>query len=263
MVEWDIFISHASEDKASVARPLAYKLSIADLSVWLDESELFLGDSLRQKIDDGLHRSRFGIVILSPSFFSKEWPRVELDGMIAREFDGQKIILPVWHNVDADDVRKYSPILAGRLGVSTMNGLDTVVKKVSEAVRRVGRSRATGKPIFSGRLTKSVLMKLPAGSAIINNTVSPPDYAPTIMEQLGSVESREALWLKLRDAGENGRVVHAFGDLANLREYLVIRNNTIPDDSLHLRLEWRVTPLGPVIWDLGSDRQFFPKHADV
>jgi hypothetical protein len=58
--DWDAFISHASEDKDSVARPLANHLAGFGLKVWLDESELHLGDSLREKIDAGLAQSRFG-----------------------------------------------------------------------------------------------------------------------------------------------------------------------------------------------------------
>jgi hypothetical protein len=77
--EWDIFTSHASEDKVEVARPLANILSTKGMKVWLDESELFVGDRLRAKIDEGLAHSQFGIVILSPSFFSKHWPQAELD----------------------------------------------------------------------------------------------------------------------------------------------------------------------------------------
>lgn len=65
MSEFDVFISHASEDKAEIARPLAESLARAGLRVWLDEFELQLGDSLREKIDQGLSLSRFGVVVLS------------------------------------------------------------------------------------------------------------------------------------------------------------------------------------------------------
>jgi len=69
--KWDIFISHASEDKVTVARPLAAALRRAGVRVWLDEHELRVGDSLSEKVDEGLSQSRFGVVILSPGFFAK------------------------------------------------------------------------------------------------------------------------------------------------------------------------------------------------
>ncbi len=74
MKSFDVFISHASEDKDSFVRPLATALKTKGLSVWYDETTLKLGDSLRRSIDSGLAQSRFGIVVLSHVFFQKEWP---------------------------------------------------------------------------------------------------------------------------------------------------------------------------------------------
>ena len=76
----DVFISHAHEDKADVARPLTEALTERGLSVWLDEHELRIGDSLLRKIDEGLASSTFGVVVLSPDFFDKRWPRREWMG---------------------------------------------------------------------------------------------------------------------------------------------------------------------------------------
>jgi hypothetical protein len=81
---WDVFISRASEDKDAIARPIAERLSQAGLRVWIDDQALILGDSLRQKIDDGLAHSKWGVVVLSSSFLAKEWPRAELDALSAR-----------------------------------------------------------------------------------------------------------------------------------------------------------------------------------
>ena len=90
---WDVFISHATEDKDAVAEPLAQGLSRAGLSVWYDRFSLKIGDSLRESIDRGLAESRFGIVILSSSFFAKHWPSQELNGLAQREVNGQAIRL--------------------------------------------------------------------------------------------------------------------------------------------------------------------------
>ncbi|GAK60834.1 signal transduction protein [Candidatus Vecturithrix granuli] len=130
---WDVFISHASEDKQDVVRPLAEALRRAGLTVWYDEFSLTLGDSLRRSIDQGLRDSRFGLVILSPNFFAKEWAQRELDGLSAREIQSGKVILPVWHQVQFDDVVRYSPTLADKIAVSTDRGLDVVVQQVLAA----------------------------------------------------------------------------------------------------------------------------------
>lgn len=132
--EWDVFISHAFEDKAGFATALASALCDKGLSVWYDSYTLTVGDSLRQKIDEGLARSRFGIVILSPAFFSKHWPQQELNGLAAREVRGVKVILPVWHNLDRDQVASYSPMLADRMAVSSASGLKEVVTELMRAI---------------------------------------------------------------------------------------------------------------------------------
>jgi hypothetical protein len=127
--EYDFFIAHASEDK-NIAEPLVHKLAGTGARVWYDRIVLTLGDSLREKIDEGLASSRYGIVILSPYFFEKNWPPRELNGLVAREVDGRKVVLPIWHNISADEVRQYSPILADRLAALTSSGLDSVVDEI-------------------------------------------------------------------------------------------------------------------------------------
>jgi len=132
MQEWDVFISHATEDKAGVARPLAQQLGELGLRVWIDESELRVGDSLRESIDRGLARSRFGVVILSRAFFAKKWPQRELNGLLAREASGDKVVLPVWHGVDAGHVARHSPILADRVSLSTELGIERVAAELAD-----------------------------------------------------------------------------------------------------------------------------------
>jgi hypothetical protein len=129
----DFFISHASEDKEAAARPLYEELTMRGFSVWLDKAELTLGDSLRSKIDIGLRTCRFGVVILSPAFFAKQWPQYELDGLVARQMQGSKVILPVWHLVDYADVLQFSPSLAGYLSVSTADGISAVADAIVRA----------------------------------------------------------------------------------------------------------------------------------
>ena len=132
--KWDVFVSYAGEDRDSAARPLAETLRARGLRVWFDKFELTLGDRLRRKIDEGLANSRFGIVLLSPSFFTKHWPQQELDGLAQREVNGQKVILPVWYNVDRGDVAAYSPTLADRIAVRWSDGIDSVVSEILAVV---------------------------------------------------------------------------------------------------------------------------------
>jgi len=131
---WDVFISHASEDKSSVVEPLAEALKKRGLKVWYDRWVLTIGDSLRQSIDLGLSESRFGIVVLSQAFFQKNWPRWELDGLVQREIEEQKVILPVWYGVDKNDVTSYSPSLANIVAGTTRNGIESLADELVTAM---------------------------------------------------------------------------------------------------------------------------------
>jgi hypothetical protein len=127
---WDVFISHASEDKKSVAEPLADALRERGLKVWLDKTELRIGDSLRRKIDYGLAHSAFGIVILSTSFFAKGWPQYELDGIIGLSVNGDQRMLPIWHQISRDEISKQSPSLVDKIARNT--AVDTIAEIADE-----------------------------------------------------------------------------------------------------------------------------------
>lgn len=117
--EFDVFISHASEDKDEVVRPLAESLRDGGLRVWYDEFEMRIGDSLRRKIDQGLAKSRFGVVVLSRNFFGKGWTEYELDGIVTKSVSGEQVLLPIWHEITKKELIDYSPSLADKLARST------------------------------------------------------------------------------------------------------------------------------------------------
>jgi hypothetical protein len=131
--KWDVFISHATEDKESVAIPLAKELSKYPIKVWIDNQELKIGDSLLEKINEGITKSRYGVVILSPNFFAKRWTKRELKMLFMRddEDDDGVVILPVWHEVTAKEVKSYNLLLADAVGISTSKGLDYVAAEIA------------------------------------------------------------------------------------------------------------------------------------
>lgn len=136
----DVFISHASEDKAAFARPLYEALAARRVTAWFDQATLELGDSLRRKIDEGLAGCRFGVVILSPSFLAKEWPQRELDALVARETAaGKKAILPVLHNLSIAELATRSPLLADRLSADSSAGVEAVADEIAAVVARKRR----------------------------------------------------------------------------------------------------------------------------
>lgn len=130
---YDVFISHASEDKDLIVRSLANALIGNGLKVWYDEFTLRIGDSLRQKIDRGLANSRVGLVVLSPSFIAKGWTNYELDGIVTRTISGEQILLPIWHDITKQQVIDFSPSLADKLARSTAtHTVDEIASEIAE-----------------------------------------------------------------------------------------------------------------------------------
>ena len=132
--EYDLFISHATEDK-DFAAPLASALSDAGLKVWYDEYVLRIGDSLRQSIDTGLARSRFGIVVISPYFLQKNWTQYELDGLHARQMTGERVILPIWHRITKDEITRQAPSLADIYSLnSSTYSMEQIINEIASKV---------------------------------------------------------------------------------------------------------------------------------
>lgn len=129
--KYDVFISHASEDKPRIVKELAELLSCLGVSVWYDEFSLEVGDSLTQKIDEGLINSNFGIIIISRNFINKKWTDYELRSLLSKEDNFTKVILPLWHDITYDEVKNFSLYLADKFS------LDTSKLSLSECVRKL------------------------------------------------------------------------------------------------------------------------------
>lgn len=149
-----IFLSHASEDQPDFVRPLAEALSAfpQEFKVWYSEYELTLGDRLLAKIDEGLKSCDYGVVVLSPRFFAKRWPREELDGLFQVETTERKVILPVWKDVSEAEVKAFSPILASRLGADAAVGIPKIVEEIRRAVGLIDRYKEISSSVWKDKL---------------------------------------------------------------------------------------------------------------
>jgi hypothetical protein len=126
-----VFISYATEDRADVAKPLADVLESYGLRVWLDVLSLGIGDSLRGGIDQGIARSGFAVVIVSPSYIAKPWTNYEFEGIVNMTIDGQQALLPIWHRITKAEVRSFSPSLVGKIARLTS---DLTIAEIGEEI---------------------------------------------------------------------------------------------------------------------------------
>lgn len=133
--QFDFFISHASEDKDEIARPLKDALESLGASVWFDELNITVGQSIRREIEKGLTTCQFGVVIVSEYFFRKQWTQMELDALFAKKVEsGRDLVLPIWHKVTKDQVNAASPFLAG---VHALNSSIMTVEEMACELHRL------------------------------------------------------------------------------------------------------------------------------
>ncbi|MCY3779340.1 MAG: toll/interleukin-1 receptor domain-containing protein [Chloroflexi bacterium] len=135
--QYDVFLSHASEDKDEVARPLALLLQERGLRVWYDEFELRFGDDLSAALNQGISASRFGILVLSKRFFEKDWTTFELNTLEYLAVTEDRVLFPFWHEIGESEVRAYRPSLARLLAWSTAaNTVEQIADAVYELIKR-------------------------------------------------------------------------------------------------------------------------------
>lgn len=92
--EYDVFLSHASEDKPKVRR-LKERLEEIGVAVFFDEDSIKWGDSITERINHGLLKSNFFIPFLSETFSKKGWTNKELNSAISTNISRKKRILPI------------------------------------------------------------------------------------------------------------------------------------------------------------------------
>lgn len=134
--KYDLFISHASEDKDEIVRPMATILERLSVRVWYDEFSLQLGDSLTASIDKGLRQSRYGLLVLSKAFLGKNWSDYEYRSLLTRQIDGESVILPLWYGVTKEEVKAYSLFLTDIKGLAvTRDNMNVVIPAIVKVVR--------------------------------------------------------------------------------------------------------------------------------
>lgn len=131
----DVFLCHAWDDRAGVAKELHDLLESYGVDVWFSEKDVTLGTPLTRAIDQGLKMSRIGIVLVTPamlrSLAAEGIADKELSALLATDR-----VIPVTHGTSFEELRDESPLLASRSGLSTQDSsLESVAIKVAATVR--------------------------------------------------------------------------------------------------------------------------------
>lgn len=153
--DWDVFISHASEDKDSFVRPFAEKLRRMGLKVWYDEFELRWGSKLMKSINHGLKNSKYGIVVLSNAFFGKGWPEAELAALFNLMLtSGKDSLLPLRHNISHIELVEKAPLLSDIVNRSSDTGIESLAQEFYGIVKGQDPESETGQSDQPGPVKK-------------------------------------------------------------------------------------------------------------
>lgn len=158
--EYDAFISHAVEDKIPIANELCAELERAGLKIWYSGKELGVGDSIEKTIEKGLNRSRYGIVIFSPTYLAKNWTIREFYTLLAKEIEDQKVILPVLYNITLDELKNRDMVMADRFAVNADRGMDFVVERLVREIRKSHTPVAPSRQLWFSKIWLVLVLSL-------------------------------------------------------------------------------------------------------
>lgn len=116
--KYDVFISHANKDKEDLVEELYQSLKLLDITIFYDKASLEWGDKWKDRILDGTKNAEFAIIVISENFFDREWTEKELNEFLNRQNrNGQKLILPILHNITAEQLKEKYPSVADIQGI--------------------------------------------------------------------------------------------------------------------------------------------------
>src|SRR5262249_15311876 len=129
------------------------------LDIFLDEWEIGPGDVLVHRLDEGLLRSRNGVLVVSPAALARPWVQNEYAAMMTRAVEGQQRLIPV---LLADAA--MPPLLASRVWIDFRHADGPVYMERVQQLARALRGERPGRPSRTGRSSHGPLAGRARGS---------------------------------------------------------------------------------------------------
>ena len=112
MKKYKVFVSHSSEDKLTYVDDLVREIKELGISVFYDTDVICWGDNLKEVIDNALKNCSLAVIVISPSYFGREWTEYELFTLLRRQrAENNKLILPILYNVTKKELVNHYPSL--------------------------------------------------------------------------------------------------------------------------------------------------------
>ena len=209
----DLFLCHSGADRKRIVRPLADLLESHGVTAWVDEAEILLGDSITQRINEGLANSRFVVAFISRSFLRRRWPQAELRSALASSIAGRGKIIPVLVDIKPETLFKRYPLLQDIRCASTKPGLKPLAEQLRQVIGRASKVEPSGK-----------ITRLPLSLREVVQSVRTKGLEPN-------------RWLRLKDreASEGASPLAARTGFEQLREKLRAQ-------GCHVSIDWATAP---------------------
>jgi RNA-directed DNA polymerase len=131
--DYDIFISHASEDRAAIARPIFEACERLGLKAFLDDEHIAWGETFTKKINIALGAARTVLAVISSTSVTKDWPLTEVNTALALDVSGDKTVVPLI--VGKPDLSRL-PLIRGKDYLEWRNDPKLVAIRLREVVAR-------------------------------------------------------------------------------------------------------------------------------
>lgn len=184
----DFFISHASEDKDEFVREFVNRLLKLGYLTFYDEYSIKLGDSIVEKLNEGISNSQVFIIVISPNFLKKKWTNKEFNTIFSLSTQLGKRLIPVYHNIDYESVLLHYPLLNEIKGINTSVGMDLLC---SEVVNQSGVEPNLG--FIISKEAENIVSE--SGFCLIFSFIIPRLYNPDqnkCLFELGEIERKHS-----------------------------------------------------------------------
>ncbi len=187
--DYDIFISHASEDKAAIARPIYAACETLGLKVFLDEDHIAWGQSFTKKINTALGAARTILAVVSSNSVTKAWPLAEMNTALGFEVDGKKNVIAMM--VGRPDL-SHLPLMRGKRWIDWNGDAGAVAKILFDAVKGELQTQARRQTrimttILAGDSPSPSLRPISSTPAVPRTAVSKPAVSPMAAAMASSV----------------------------------------------------------------------------
>lgn len=145
-----VFISHSSVDKPLVDKLVA-EISSIGVKVWYDKFDITLGDSVPGKINEGLSKAKYFIIVLSNASINSKWVQEELNAALMKQINmNGTFILPI--KIGECEI---PPLLSHRKYLNLEENYHTAIEELLDLLKKdIAVSRETDKPLYPWPDTK-------------------------------------------------------------------------------------------------------------